>query len=78
VGVGVGVGVGVTQYLGWLLEQVGVGPGDALEAATPETPTSRIAKMPGSNAAAARPRGRRREVIPANTFAFIDLIRLWS
>jgi hypothetical protein len=69
-----GVGLGDAVAVG-----VAVGVGDGLEAAaTPETPRSRVAKTPGSNAAAARPRERRREVIPANTFAFIDLIRLWS
>jgi hypothetical protein len=85
VGVGVGVGVVFTQRLtqGVAVGEgaavgLAVGLGDDLAAATPEAPTSSIAKTPGSNAAAARPRGRQREVIPANTFAFIDLIRLWS
>jgi hypothetical protein len=87
----VGGGGGFTQFVRRCLVQSGVGLGDAVAvgvavglgdgleaAATPETPTSRIAKTPGSSAATTRPRGRRREVIPANTFAFIDLIRLWS
>jgi hypothetical protein len=72
VGFGVAAGVGVAVGVG-----VAAGLGDRC-AATPETPASTTAKTPGSNAAAARPLGRPRDVSPANTFAFIDLIRLWS
>lgn len=72
VGVGFGFGVGFAVGVG-----VAVGLGDGC-AATPETPASTTAKTPGSNTAAARPLGRPRDVSPANMFAFIALIRLWS
>ena len=68
--VGVGVGAGVADAVA-----VGV---ELVAAATPETPASISATTPGSSAIAVRPLGRRGRVSMLMTFAFIDVLQLWS